>query len=376
MKKLKIKINHKHAFKTFDGLINLHNKKLPPFDTAKRPQDPEFLPENLALGGLEHALYLFYICLYMRGRIKSRQAFQEFKKLYTNYPDFFNPKKIQADPAYYYEALVEQLKKGHLAFSVTDNARFWVENSKQLFHGGWHGDPRNLFRDLNEENRYTTQAFELVCSNIIRSFYGFLEKMVSMLSYFYVDANIIPSFLFPSPIDYHVSRFLIMQGIIKVTGIKKGVAISYILPAGRKITATYCAKRNVPAVQLADVLWLYSQLMCNFDPNRSRYKKGKSEGRKTTISIAKEVKWTKNKMDNYYDSCGLCTFNETCTGHVSEMPYYISGTLKLINKDRPIQESLFPFVPRKKSQRTVTSKKKVARNINKQDYPTLFDDKK
>lgn len=401
MKKNNIKIHKKHAFKTFDVLINMLRNKLPPFDIAKRPQDPEFLPKNLPLGGIEHALYLFYVCLYMRGRIKSHQAFQEFKKLYTNYPDFFDPKKIQADPMYYYESLVEQLKKGHLAFSVTDNARFWVENSRELYHGGWHGDPRNLFRDLNAKNRETPKAFKLVCSNIIRSkkskkainfktpnfqmfiektdfknpgFYGFLEKMVSMLSYYYVDANIIPSFLFPSPIDYHVSRFLIMQGIITAPEIKSGIATPKVLPAGRMITSQYCSKRNIPAVQLADVLWLYSQLRCNFDPNRSRFKKGKAEGRKTVISIAKEVKWTKSKMDHYHDSCNICPFNETCTGYVSEMPYYIAGTLKLVNKDRPLQGHLFSFSPRKKVEKLVSQKKELVISINKDINPTLFDE--
>jgi len=402
MKKIRTRIFQNHGFNTFDGLIDLHNKKLHPFDTATRPQDPEFLPKNLPLGGLEHALYLFYICLYMRGRIKSRQAFEEFNKLYTNYPEFFNPKEIQTDPIYYYNAILTQLSKGHLAFSVTDNARFWVENSKELYHGGWHGDPRNLFRDLSENNRNTPQAFKLVCSNIIRrkgkkrkikfktknfhvliekrriiypGFYGFQEKMVSMLSYFYVDANIIPSFLFPSPIDFHVSRFLLMQGIIKITGIKNEIATPYVLPAGRRITAKYSAERNVPAVQLADVLWLYSQLMCNLDPNRTRYKKGDQEGRKTLISIAEKVKWTKNNIDNYHDSCGICRFNETCKGHVSEMPYYISGTLKIINKDRPLQTNLFPFSPRKK-QKNTKIKIITKKEIKKENHPSLFDEKK
>jgi hypothetical protein len=173
---------------------------------------------------------------------------------------------------------------------------------------------------LNEKNRNTFQAFKLICSNIIRGkkknnsksknyhlfdndsknrgFRGFLEKMVSMLSYFYVDANIIPSFNFPSPVDFHVCRFLLIQGIIKITGNKNEINVADILPVGREITASYTSKNNVLPNELADAIWLYSQLMCSRDPNKTRVGIiGEKKGRKTEYSVAKKVKeWTKRKI--------------------------------------------------------------------------------
>lgn len=381
----KIKINKERAFKVFDILINVYRKRLIPFDAIERPQDSQFLPKNLVFGSREHALYLFFICLYMRGRIKSQQAFEAFKNLYTHHPELFNPKIIQSNPAYYHKKLQEQLKKGRLGFAVTDNAKFWIKNSGELYTY-WNGDPRNLFKCLNNNNRETSKAYKLICQNIIRrkveknqnmlafydtttyqgfrGFYGFQHKMVSMLSYFYDDAGIIPSFLYPSPIDYHVSRLLIMQGIIKVRGIKNGIQVSTILPAARKITFDYCSKQNVKAVELSDVLWLYSQLMCNKSPDASRFSKLQEIGRKSKIIIAKTIKWNKKNMDNYFDSCHLCVINTSCEGYISQIPYYTNSELKLVAKLTPPQIPLFPFCKRK-------SNKKPKSKVLKSNSPTL-----
>ncbi len=379
----KPKINKKRAFKIFDILIDLYRNKLSPFDIATRPQDPQFLPESLPLKSLDHALYLFYVCLYMRGRIKSHQAFNQFKVLYTDFPDFFNPILIQSDPEYYYNELCTQLKKGYLAFSVTDNARFWIENSCELYQY-WKGDPRNLFNCLTYKNRETAKGYDLICKNIIRKrikknlktpqlhdhlyenyqirgFYGFQEKMVSMLSYFYVDAGIISSYLFPSPIDFHVSRILIMQDIINVQGIKNGINSPTVLSAGRKITSEYCSKTNVGAVELADVLWLYSQLMCSNSPDRTRFNKGESKGRSTEITISSTIRWTKSNLDNYFDTCHVCKLKTTCKGYISEMPYYIKGQFKLIDAQIPIQQPLFPL-----QKRTKKEKIKIHQTISKE----------
>lgn len=394
-----IKINEIHGFTVFDGLISLKRQNLHPFDKVTLPQKPEFLPKNLRLGGLEHALYLFYICLYMRGPITSKQAFEEFKKLYEYSPDLFDPKKIKNNPTFYTNILIEQLKKGRLAMRAEDNARFWIENSKELFLGGWQGDPRNLFNVINDKNRNTSRAFELLCKNIIRGrkkidsrnrnfflfdindsknrgFYGFLEKMVSMLSYFYVDANIIPSFHFPSPVDFHLSRIFVMQRIVIVTGNINEINAPIVLPAGRKITASYTAKNHVSPKELSDAIWSYSQKMCSKNPNNTRLTMGEPDGRKTVFTIAKKVKWTKSNIRKHDTSCGRCIFNETCTSFVPSGPYYTAGKLLMIKRDYPIQESLFPPATEQiEISKVETRVKKTPIKIDEDQHPSLFNEK-
>lgn len=45
-------------------------------DTVRLPHDPRHMPETLERGGREHALFLWASCYYMRGGIKSVDAFR------------------------------------------------------------------------------------------------------------------------------------------------------------------------------------------------------------------------------------------------------------------------------------------------------------
>ncbi|HRH32599.1 MAG TPA: hypothetical protein PK720_00385 [bacterium] len=374
MKKI-IKINKKRAYSTYDMLLYLYDNKKHPFENPVVPQAPENLPHTLIYGSRQHALYLFYICLYMRGRINSFQAFTGFKKLYLSHPQIFEPHIVNANPAEYYNIILNALRStGNLAVNAANNATFWIKNSKELDQGCWGNDPRNIFNYVNLRNRNKPEAYNLLCSNIIRKstkkdfgFYGFREKMVSMLCYFYVESGIIPHFLFPSPIDFHILRIHCNQEIIKVAEIKtRGVVRDMLLPACRQLTASYCKEKKINPVKLADILWLFSQYTCRENPNSDRSKikpdeKGnKKRDRQSEIEISNVI-WTKNNIYKYHNSCAICPLNVHCQGHVSSVPYYSSGKIRIIRNQAPDDQLLFPIA--KRSKKTNINKKNIQKKL-------------
>ncbi len=384
-----IEVNKNLAFNdVYDVLINLHKQKKPPFDIAIRPQDPEYLPRNLNLETRQHALFLFYACLYMRGRIKSHQAFERLKILHEEYPELFDPKEIQRDRFYYEDELYVFLQKAGLKVDAISTARGWIHNSIEIYDY-WDSDPRKLFDCLNEIDRQSPEAFELVCKNIIRSskrknkerrgFYGFRHKMVSMLSYFLEDAKIILPYLFPSPVDFHVLRINIMQNILNTNGLdKKGIPVGKFLPSARELTSEYSIKRNIKPVFLADSLWIYSRDMCSNNLNAARFKiKEKGKGRKTEILIANKIKWTAKKISKYYEFCGGCPLKENCLKFMSSKGYYASGHAQTVEQLVPDQYALVRFTRRsKRKEKPIVKRPPQIQQIAGPPEASLFDEQK
>lgn len=351
-----ISIDREKAKEVFDILIYRLENKLRPYDIAVKPQDPEFLPKSITLGSIKHALFLFYTCLYMRGAIKSADAIKKLTKIYNLYPELFNPYSFSnlQTRKYYRDILSTQLA-AEIGYSNWENVYFWERNSQELVRY-WDGDPRNVFKFINNTNRYSDETYIQLCYRIIknfkdkrkilpkktepRGFCGFQEKMVSMLAYFYVDAKIIKTFLFPAPVDFHVMRMLKQTEVFIVTPDIKSISSEHLLPFGRDVTANYCKKYNVDAKILADTLWLYSTTVCSGNPNNKTFKIIKEEGRKSEIE-RKLGNFTKSSITKYNTTCGACVIKKLCTTNVPQVHYYKKGIIYSFEKNIPPQEHIF-----------------------------------
>lgn len=315
-------------------LSNKYPYNLP---NATPPQVLRNLPKTLTAGTREHALFLFCLCYYMRGGIKSRMATKRLSGLYDTDPAMFLPEERKSfSPS----SISGALKKIGLGFNADEIGKMWFNNLGRLadLYGG---NPVNIFNGIS--------TYEEACDRIRnrgkKGFLGFQEKMVSMLIYFFMDAGFINKWHFPIPVDFHVLRIVFAHEII--TGAEPGRNGFYtkeILAATRQLFLDYCQKHDIDPLRLCDAVWLYSGLMCNLHPgNQSRVEK-KRKGRKTVVTPM--PRWSRRQTRTCNEeACGQCLIRNTCRWCVPSAHYYIRGEILLrAKRDDPPQMSLFTML--------------------------------
>lgn len=334
----KVTIDWQRAAVLFDTLVMAVKKKSFPFDRVQVPQVRENIPASIEWGSYEHALFLFAVCYYMRGGIKSETAIKSLGKMYVASPDLF-----LHGSEYSAELIQNQLKQNRLNYASTQVAQFWVVNAQKL-NLYWSNDPRRLFTDDPD--------YKTLCMRIIRKrnsdpsfgFFGFREKMVSMLIYFYMHAGIIPEGHFPLPIDFHLQRLMLSHGVLKVEG--QGLGDDHysadLLAAGREVTHQYCRDQNMRSIDLADALWLLSSTQCNQHPANRSVGGRKRNGRSTKLKPFEFV-WNERFVDMYSRTCCICPVQSTCLAHIPAAHYYIQGKLVMRDEHQKPNQLMWRF---------------------------------
>ena len=277
----------------------------------------------------------------MRGGITSETAILALGRLYLKAPKIFIPQTF-LQPQGKKRRVRQHLTNNGLGYNAKETARNWVENFGKL-ERFWDGSPALLF--ANVEN------YEDICKRIIHNgnksaenpngFYGFREKMVSMLIHFLMDAEIIPPFTFPVPVDFHVLRILVAHELLVVKGTQPGDNLYQpaVLVAARKLTETYCRKHGVNSLRLGDALWLLSSALCRLHPgNETIY--GKREGRRTILRPIVPDWNNPNHYNRYAQACGQCPIERSCRHTVPAGHYYVRGEL-VIRGSRAKPATLF-----------------------------------
>lgn len=294
-KGLQFSVSKKQALLVFDRLIERLSEKGAPYNTALVPQANHAMPVTLVekVGKRDHAIYLFILCLWMRGGTESDTAMNFLAPLYDARPELFVPEYFIMGQDNTIPQLVREvadaLNEYKLNQRVEENSVGWVYNMRKLATF-WQGDPRNLMKDKPD--------FKTLCSRVISKkkktqkgdravfvdidkpggFMYFQEKMAGMIAYFLMDAKLVPMFYAPVPVDIHVLRILVTNGIIYPKGKRKpedSIGIDFYREAvrahARDITEWYCRERKVSPVALCDTLWLLSRSFCRRNPGNSGY---------------------------------------------------------------------------------------------------------
>lgn len=280
----------RHAARVFDALIERLRKKGPPYHAAHVPQADQYLPSNLARGSREHAVFLFVLCLWMRGGVESDTAARFLKEMHEARPDVFEPELYWGFGSHATKkqvaAIAEVLIAHRLGQRVEVNALGWVYNMRKLARF-WQSDPRELMKDgppfkklaRRIIGKTTGSKGELINEDSPNGFMFFREKMAAMIAYFLIDSHLVPPFYAPVPVDFHVLRLLVANRIIRPKG--KGdkpadaVGVDFMRNApqrlAREVTEWYCRTRRISPVALCDALWLLSRTLCRHNPGNSGY---------------------------------------------------------------------------------------------------------
>lgn len=341
MAHLKIEGDYEVAKVVLGAIYDAYEKKQYPFDKATLPQRIENIPKGVSWGSKEHAIVLFNFCQYMRGRIDSESAIKGMKRVYEKNPDMYDITVANlADEDRMSGILKELLMNNGLGFNADQISRHWILNKKKIaFH--WGADPRLIFKGVQsyeEAVRRLKNSGKFNLNNPF-GFYGFREKMVSMLVYFYVEAEIIKPFRFPPPVDFHVLRILFSNQILKVDEYKPGMRFwqDGMTDEARKILSRWIKEENKDSVTLSNALWLLSRDLCDKAPGNISTVSDVKDGRNTEV-FSKEIKFTKNRFNTYSNVCGRCPLNQNCKVSVPSAPYYIQGKIEL-RGERPLFSS-------------------------------------
>lgn len=334
----KFRADYEKAKEVFGAIYKAYENGVYPFRNVSLPQREENIPKDIRWGSKEHAIFLFNSCQYMRGRIDSEAAFKGLKKVYEKNPDMYDVDIAKISDEEKMSGILKQLLQNNgLGFNAEQVARHWVLNNKKLaLH--WGGDPRNIFKGVDTyevavERIKNKGQWKLHNKN---AFYGFREKMVSMLIYFYAHAEIIGKFQFPPPIDFHVSRILLSNQVVIVEGYKPGIrfAREEMSDLGIQIMRDWIYKEKKDPVVFSNALWLLSRDACDKAPGNFSTVSKKREGRNTNV-IPKEWTLTISKYKTYSEkSCASCPLQSTCLFSIPSAPYYINGMLE-IRGNRP-----------------------------------------
>ncbi|MDD5606185.1 MAG: hypothetical protein PHR51_02610 [Patescibacteria group bacterium] len=339
----KLRVNRALARRVFDALLAALEQKAFPYNFAQVPHLDENFPKGMTLGGVEEARFLFVVCLWMRGGIKSTTAFKQLARVWEARANIFDPryvaarknsKKLVREISELLQACGLKYRSG-MAYAPYE----WVSNLTKLEYY-WHGDPRQLFYG---EGATWEDAYARIISTYSgnggkfdpdspNGFLGFREKMASMLGFFLADRGLLDSESFPIPVDFHVMRVIVECGIIELPDSWTGYESDWrqLAQLIRGLTQQYCEKEERDWRRLGDALWLLSGNVCNLYPGNTSVV-GEYNARQTSVD-SRELMWTPMLSIKYWQTCGQCPIEQFCKHCVPSALYYRQGRLDIRGK--------------------------------------------
>lgn len=298
--------------------------------SAQLPHEVADLERRLELGSTEHAMFLFVLCLYMKGGIKSNTAAKQLARLYSRRPRLFDAFEIVSIKP---ESITASLVRVDLRYLKNSAPPHWIENAQRLVD--WYdGDPRKIFvgvesydeaceRIRNKSRRhYKTKEFTRR-----QGFMGFQHKMVSMLMYFYIASDIIEPIPFPIPVDFHVMRVCIETEMVQFSGssIGRNIYSEHLQTVLRDLFTDYCIRHDVSPIELCNAVWLLSSVGCAKNPgNRTLSRQYRA---RQTETPAYTPVWSESELARYWQFCGSCPVGNMCHWDVPNSAYTIKGEL-------------------------------------------------
>lgn len=325
-------------------LVHAFTNNLPPYnqDHVRLPQDPRHMPQTLERGGRDHANFLFNVCYYMRGGIKSNDAFKRMGEIYDEWPELYDT-EIAKD--FQQDEIVRILSDHGLGFQKTVAGQ-WVKNAQRL-HDKYDGDPRNIYDGVDNYEA----AVKLTKNHRGEGFIGFREKMTSMILYYLMYDELIEPFNFPVPVDLHVMRISVANELVKMPDVPNGTNLLSpdLLATLRNLYFDYGAEHNVNPLQLSGAVWTLSESSCGSHPgNITQEPDGREarNGRATRLIPGVVDLQNPNQQRDYAAACGVCPIEDTCKWNIPGKQYYVNGSLIIRGERQKYPEpTLKPELP-------------------------------
>lgn len=336
---LRMVVNQDRIDEVLGALVEAYENNEYPYnlDSTRVPQDERHMPPSLERGTVEHAMFFWNLCYYMRGGTESTTAVIYLSKLYEDRPDLFNCEGIlDSSP----EDIERELKSHGLGMQ-RDNSRHWYKNAERMLEL-YDGDPRKIFEDTGD--------YEVVLKRIANKgkvgFAGFQKKMTSMIAYYLMDEGLIKHHTYPIPVDIHVSRVMLETRMIEFPDAPFGTDLysDELLDQMRDIAYRYAVDNNIDWLRLCDAVWLLSQALCSDAPgNQSSEPLGieNRNGRSTPLRPVPVDIYSPTQQRAYERTCRACPVQEYCDFNIpAGKMYNVLGGLIIRQLRRE-----FPIIP-------------------------------
>jgi hypothetical protein len=297
------------------------------------------IPDDLRKNKEMLAVWYIAICNHMKGRVASMEAFRGNIRIWEKYPWFFIPKQALWEPRKRLLDIYDEF----LPIDKKTNVRGLMINYQHLetYYGG---KALNLIKGMNSyeeaERRIRnkrTKSERHTAGVAGEGFFGFQHKMVSMLVYFYDWERLFKKrFPYPSPADFHNFRIGLASKSLIVTGAKDDTIRDQerISAPWRAMVLKYIIERDVDPIDVADVLWLYSSVMCGNSPlTRTRKAELNGSGMFRQDHLPHHDDNRRFLRPNYRpalaESCLRCFLLNRCDYAIPSAPYYSAGKIVL-----------------------------------------------
>ncbi len=142
---MQVTLNSRRAYWLVDTLIERLEKGWYPFDVAEDELPQNMIPQEIREDEVEFARFLFYVCIYMRGRIKSKTVFKNLLRMKEEYPKLFSPE----DAAEMNKEEIAAILGEFVGWDKDNAAKFWKENSRRLAVY-WDSNPLSVIRGVRD----------------------------------------------------------------------------------------------------------------------------------------------------------------------------------------------------------------------------------
>lgn len=312
-----------------------------PFNRPDAIIPQTIIPDELRKDQEALAVWYIAVCNQMKGRVASMEAFRGNLRILSKYPWFFNPREVLKN---YGPRDLEQVYKEFLPIDKETNARGLLWNYR-LLDVHYDGSAIKLIKSLTSydeaERRLRnkrTKRERVAAGSAGEGMFGFQHKMVSMLVYFYDwERWFKKRYPYPSPADIHNFRIGLTSKSLIVEQVEGDTIKDYegISAPWRKAVMEYIIERGEDPVDVADVLWLFSNLMCGNSPmtHTPREEKEADNGmfeEKELPHFNGTVQFLHpNYRKDLEETCLNCFLLDKCDYAIPARPYYNKGLIVL-----------------------------------------------
>lgn len=341
--------NFANTKKVIDTLVPLLQDNEFPYNQARfiLPEDPEHMPKTPFKDGREEANFYLTACLWMR-RTDSNKAMRDLGRAFDDTRgmerDPFDPEVVATMTPDEVSAIFGKYPQLKM---LNGNSPGLIHNMKFL-NARFGGDIRNAFAgtdDFDEvvlrlKNSSHQDDPSLRLPEFGHGLYGFAEKMVSMLTYYLIEAKKIAPIDYPPPIDQHLAKLTTGTNSVFIAHEfrDENYMTEYLQGIVRDLYYDHSVTYGVSTNDIAKALWLLGSKNCSQSP--ATFTKVITRDARKSVFGEYEHGYDRNGFDTVgiYATCLSCPLHNTelCTDTARGKENHLKGRLVLVRRsDQP-----------------------------------------
>lgn len=252
-----VRFNVRRAEKVFLEACGAYREQRLLFSRAGIENAPQntAVPGNVERGSFPHAVFLYFTTLITYAS-DSDMVFKQSVHLFEKYQYLFSEKLLEISV----EEIGERFREVGFV-RPKQGAGYWYGSGRTLF-SEYQGEPLRLFAVENvDEFLLKKRALKKRFGK--EALPGIGPKIFSLMAIFFHELGLIPEMPGAFPVDLHVQRICIAQGIIEGNGVSFAAPLAEFL---RPRIYEVCERLGMRTLDLSHALWLLGHLGCTICP--------------------------------------------------------------------------------------------------------------